>query len=162
VLGFPPDGFDHCAGMRVSAPQAARIRAVVEARIETRKPAAYLLNKIYMRGVAFYIDERAIVPRSYLGELLDEHFSGPAAWLDPPRVTRVLDLCTGSGCLAILAARIFPNAHVDAVDLSADALEVARRNVTDHKLGDRIALSHGDLFSPLGGDKYDLIIANPP
>ncbi len=147
---------------RVTRPQAKRIRALVGARIKTRKPAAYLINKIYMRDVQFYIDERAIVPRSYLGELLDDHFTGPFAWLDSKRVTRVLDLCTGSGCLAILAALRFPNAHIDAVDLSADALEVARRNVADHKLADRITLYQGDLFAPLPEGRYDLIIANPP
>jgi ribosomal protein L3 glutamine methyltransferase len=102
------------------------------------------------------------VPRSYLGELLDDHFTGASAWLDPDRVTRVLDLCTGSGCLAILAARTFPSAHIDAVDLSADALEVARRNVADHNLGRRITLYQGDLFAPLPENKYDLIITNPP
>ena len=138
------------------------MRELVDARIKTRKPAAYLLNKIYMRGVPFYIDERAIVPRSYLGELLDEYFADDAMLLDPRRVTRVLDLCTGSGCLAILAARRFPKARIDAVDLSDDALDVARRNVRDHKLGRRISLHQGDLFAPLGDSKYDLIISNPP
>jgi ribosomal protein L3 glutamine methyltransferase len=147
---------------RVTAAQAARIHALVGARITTRKPAAYLLNKIYMRGVPFYIDERAIVPRSYIGELLDEHFADAAGLLDPAKVARVLDLCTGSGCLAILAARTFPNATIDAVELSVDALDVARRNVSDHKLADRITLHQGDLFAPLPDGKYDLIIANPP
>ena len=162
-LGFHPDRFDEYAGRHVTAGQAARIRALVEARIATRKPAAYLLNKIYMLGVPFYIDERAIVPRSYLGEILDTHFSDEALLLDPERVTRVLDLCTGSGCLAILAARCFPQADIDAVDLSRDALAVARRNVADHKLGHRITLHQGDLFAPLGGEaRYDLILANPP
>jgi len=135
---------------------------VVDARIKTRKPAAYLLNKIYMLGVPFYIDERAIVPRSYLGEILDAHFGEDGMFAEPARVTRVLDLCTGSGCLAILAAYMFPNAQVDAVDLSGDALDVARRNVGDHKLKDRITLYQGDLFAPLPETKYDLIISNPP
>ena len=161
-LGFHPDRFDEYAGTRISAGQAARIRSVVDTRIETRKPAGYLLNKIYMRGVPFYIDERAIVPRSYLGEILDTHFGDDSILLAPARVTRVLDLCTGSGCLAILAARCFPQAHVDAVDLSSAALEVARRNVRDHKLADRITLHQGDLFVPLPDNKYDLIISNPP
>ena len=143
TLGIHPDRFDEYAGRRATAGQAARIRSVVGARIKTRKPAAYLLNKIYMRGVPFYIDERAIVPRSYLGEILDTHFGDDAMLLAPERVARVLDLCTGSGCLAILAARCFPQAHVDAVDLSGDALEVARRNVGDHKLADRVTLLSG-------------------
>ena len=162
TLGLHPGRFDEFAGRRVTMAQAARIRDVVDARIKTRKPAAYLLNKIYMHGVPFYIDERAIVPRSYLGEILDTHFGDDGTLLDPERVTRVLDLCTGSGCLAILAARCFPHAHIDAVDLSGDALEVARRNVADHELADRITLYQGDLFAPLPGAKYDLIISNPP
>jgi ribosomal protein L3 glutamine methyltransferase len=161
-LGFDPERFDEFASKRVTAAQLAHIRSVVETRIKSRKPAAYLLNKIYMRGVPFYIDERAIVPRSYLGETLDAHFGDDGMLPDPQRVTRVLDLCTGSGCLAILAALYFPHAHVDAVELSADALEVARRNVADHKLGRRMTLHQGDLFAPLGDSKYDLIISNPP
>jgi ribosomal protein L3 glutamine methyltransferase len=147
TLGRHPDHIETTD--RVTAAQVARIRALVGARITTRKPAAYLLNKIYMRGVPFYIDERAIVPRSYIGELLDERFANDAGLLDPAKVTRVLDLCTGSGCLAILAARAFPNATIDAVELSIDALDVARRNVGDHKLADRITLYQGDLFAPL-------------
>ena len=162
MLGLHPDRFDEFFAKHATAAQAARIRGVVDARIETRKPAAYLLNKIYMLGIPFYIDERAIVPRSFLGELLDEYFDGLGAWVDPEQITRVLDLCTGSGCLAILAARMFPNAKIDAVDLSGDALEVARRNVADHRLGKRITLYQGDLFAPLPKVKYDLIIANPP
>jgi ribosomal protein L3 glutamine methyltransferase len=162
TLGFPPDRFDEYVGRRVAAAQAEHIRSMVDARIETRKPAAYLLNKIYMRGLPFYIDERAIVPRSYLGEILDTHFGDDGMLLGPERVTRVLDLCTGSGCLAVLAARYFPQARIDAVDLSSDALEVARRNVSDHKLANRITLHQGDLFAPLPNVKYDLIISNPP
>jgi ribosomal protein L3 glutamine methyltransferase len=160
TLGCHPD---HVAmTVRLTAPQVARIRALVGTRIKTRKPAAYLLHKIYMRGVPFYIDERAIVPRSYIGEILDAHFADDAGLQDPAAVTRVLDLCTGSGCLAILAARAFPNATIDAVELSADAIDVARHNVDAHRLGDRIKLFQGDLFEPLGTAKYDLIIANPP
>ena len=161
-LGFHPGHFDEYAGTRISAGQATRIRGLVDARIATRKPVAYLLNKIYMRGVPFYIDDRAIVPRSYLGEILDTHFGDDGILLAPARVTRVLDLCTGSGCLAILAARQFQHAHIDAVDLSSDALEVARRNVGDHKLADRITLHQGDLFAQLPDSRYDLIISNPP
>jgi len=161
-LGLHPCRFDEFLAQRVTASQVARVHDVVDARIKTRRPAAYLLRKIYMLGVPFYIDERAIVPRSYLGELLDEHFVGRGTWINPDHITRVLDLCTGSGCLAILAARQFPHAHIDAVDLSTDALVVARRNVADHRLGDRITLCRGDLFTKLPDTKYDLIISNPP
>jgi ribosomal protein L3 glutamine methyltransferase len=122
-----------------------------------------------MRGLPFYVDERVIVPRSFIGELLDSHFGGEAgdddggALIDDPAsVESVLDLCTGSGCLAILASRNFPNARIDAMDISADALEVAARNVADYGLADRVKLHRGDLFKPLGGKRYDLIISNPP
>jgi ribosomal protein L3 glutamine methyltransferase len=112
----------------------------------------------------FYVDRRVIVPRSFIGELLEQHFSGAESSLidDPAAVESVLDLCTGSGCLAILASRTFRNARVDAVDLSRDALDVAARNVADYGLGERITLHKGDLFEPLGDTRYDLIISNPP
>jgi ribosomal protein L3 glutamine methyltransferase len=115
-----------------------------------------------MRGLPFYVDERTIVPRSFIGELLDEHFGECLLLRDPTSVARVLDLCTGSGCLAILAARSFPDATIDAADLSRDALDVATRNVADHDLAERIRLVQGDLFEPLSGECYDLIISNPP
>ena len=164
VLHLAPDGVEQVATTRVGTHEAKRIIDLIDARIATRKPAAYLVQKIYQRGVPFFVDERAIVPRSYIGEILDsELFSGgTGALVDPRAVSRVLDLCTGSGCLAVLAAMRFPNATVDAVDLSADALAVAAKNVAAHGLASRIALHHGDLFAPLGGTRYDLIIANPP
>ncbi|MGP9812378.1 50S ribosomal protein L3 N(5)-glutamine methyltransferase [Rhodopseudomonas sp. NSM] len=164
ALHLHPDQFEMFATARVTDHEAVGILHLIEQRITTRLPAAYLVNKIYMRGVPFYVDERVIVPRSYIGELLDSHFDGGETSLigDPEAVERVLDLCTGSGCLAILAARSFPNAVVDAVDLSEDALAVATRNVADHHLGDRLSLHHGDLFAPLGEQRYDLIISNPP
>ncbi|MFL5043933.1 MAG: 50S ribosomal protein L3 N(5)-glutamine methyltransferase, partial [Xanthobacteraceae bacterium] len=128
-----------------------------------------LVNKIYMRGLPFYVDERTIVPRSFIGELLDSHFGGGdddeqggSLIGDPLSVERVLDLCTGSGCLAILASRSFANAEIDAVDVSKDALEVAARNVGNYGLQDRVTLHRGDLFGPLGSKRYDLIISNPP
>jgi ribosomal protein L3 glutamine methyltransferase len=128
-------------------------------------PAAYLLKRIYMLGLPFYIDRRAIVPRSYLGEILaSELFAGEEFSLVPEveAVGSVLDLCTGSGCLAIFAAMRFPNAKVDAVELSKRAMQVARRNVADHRLRTRVRLLQGDLFSPLKARRYDLIISNPP
>jgi ribosomal protein L3 glutamine methyltransferase len=165
TLGIHPDHVDARAGMAVTAVQEKKISALVERRIRTRKPAAYLLNRIYMRGVPFTIDERAIVPRSYLGEILDsETFAGESFSLLPDALSirSVLDLCTGSGCLAILAALRFPKAKVDAVELSKDAIEVARRNVADHRLKKRVRLLRGDLFAPTKGARYDLIISNPP
>lgn len=162
ALGFHPDEIEAAQDLQIASAGGTKIRALVEKRIATRKPAAYLLNKIYMRGLPFYVDERTIVPRSFIGEILDEHFGDGLALADPAKVLRVLDLCTGSGCLAILAARAFPNATIDAADLSADALGVAERNVTNHCLTSRIRLRHGDLFAPLAGERYDLIISNPP
>jgi ribosomal protein L3 glutamine methyltransferase len=168
TLHLHPDRFETFAAARVTAAEAKKIHEVIARRIATRKPAAYLVNNIYMRGLPFYIDERAIVPRSFIGELLDSHFGGQgddeggSLIDDPADVETVLDLCTGSGCLGILAARAFPHAQIDAVDVSRDALEVAARNVTDYGLADRMTLHRGDLFGPLGARRYDLIITNPP
>jgi ribosomal protein L3 glutamine methyltransferase len=164
ALHLPPDRFELFAPARVTASERERILGLIETRIRTRKPTAYLLARIYAAGVPFYVDERVIVPRSYLGEIIaGDAFSGVEDGLaDPAAVARVLDLCTGSGALAVLAAMRFPNAAVDAVDISADALAVAARNVGEHGLADRIALLHGDLFMPLDGERYDLIITNPP
>jgi ribosomal protein L3 glutamine methyltransferase len=169
TLHLHPDQFESFANARVTAAEAKQILDVIARRVTTRKPAAYLVNKIYMRGLPFYVDERTIVPRSFIGELLDSHFSGEtdedagAALIDDPyAVETVLDLCTGSGCLAILASRNFPNARIDAVDISKDALEVAARNVSDYGLEERVTLHRGNLFAPLKGKRYDLIISNPP
>ena len=165
ALHLPPDRFDVFADARVAHHEQKKIFDLIEARIHTRKPAAYLMQKAYLRGVPFYVDERALVPRSYLAEILDgELFTGEEASLieDPGAVERVLDLCTGSGCLAVIAAMRFPNAAVDAVDVSADALAVAARNVAEHGLDKRITLHCGDLFGPVHSMRYDVIISNPP
>src|SRR5579871_5010009 len=164
ALHLHPDQFEAFAHARVTAAEARTILDLIHRRVTTRKPAAYLVNKIYMRGLPFHVDERVIVPRSFIGELLDSHFGGEVASLigEPAQIGSVLDLCTGSGCLAILAARHFPSAEVDAVDISKDALAVAARNVGDHGLQGQIELHRGDLFKPLGDRRYDLIISNPP
>jgi ribosomal protein L3 glutamine methyltransferase len=168
TLHLHPDQFEMFATARVTAREAKAILDVIARRVSSRKPAAYLVNKIYMRGLPFYVDERVIVPRSFIGELLDQHFGGESDQQggslidDPSAVENVLDLCTGSGCLAILASRRFPNARIDAVDISKDALDVAARNVADYGLEGRVTLHRGDLFKPLGGRRYDLIISNPP
>src|ERR1700733_10374411 len=167
TLHLHPDQFETFATARVTAAEAQEILEVIARRVVTRKPAAYLVNKIYMRGLPFYVDERVIVPRSFIGELLESHFSQSdeesGSLIDDPRSVRhVLDLCTGSGCLAVLAALAFPQAAMDAVDISGDALDVAARNVADYGLEDRVRLHRGDLFGPLGGQRYDVIISNPP
>ena len=167
TLHLHPDQFDPFAAARVTAAEAGQILDVIARRVTTRKPAAYLVNKIYMRGLPFYVDKRVIVPRSFIGELLDSHFNdggdGVGSLLDDPgAVEQVLDLCTGSGCLAILASRHFPDARIDAVDISEDALAVAQRNVAAYGLEQQVRLVHGDLFEPLDGARYDLILCNPP
>jgi ribosomal protein L3 glutamine methyltransferase len=164
MLHLHPDQFEMFASARVTAQEGKRILDMIERRVSTRKPAAYLVNRIYMRGLPFHVDERVIVPRSFIGELLETHFGveGDSLIEDPSQIETVLDLCTGSGCLAILASRSFPNAQIDAVDLSKDALDVAARNVADHGLEQRVTLYQGDLFGPLGDTRYDLIITNPP
>ncbi len=162
-LNLPIDTLDPFLDAKLLPGERKRLEALIEARAATRKPAAYLVNKAYVQGVPFYVDERVIVPRSYIGELLITTLSDEDSPIDDPEeVSSVLDLCTGGGSLAILAARVFPNATIDAVDLSADALAVAERNVQDHGLADRIRLVQGDLFKPLAGQRYDLILTNPP
>lgn len=159
ALALPIDDINPWLDARLVAAEKERIAALIAARVKTRKPAAYLLNKAYVQGVPFYVDERVIVPRSYIGEIL----GGEPAFLPAPMDVRsVLDLCTGSGCLAILAALAYPDAEVHAADISAGALEVAARNIADHGLEDRIALHKGDLFEPLGARQFDLILTNPP
>jgi ribosomal protein L3 glutamine methyltransferase len=168
TLHLHPDQFEAFATARVTAAEGRKILDLIARRVTTRTPTAYLVNKIYMRGQPFYVDGRTIVPRSFIGELLDRHFGGDddedggSLVDDPLGVESVLDLCTGSGCLAILASRNFPNAEFDAVDISKDAIEVAARNVADYGLAHRLTLHRGDLFKPLGDKRYDLIISNPP
>ncbi|HKX06693.1 MAG TPA: 50S ribosomal protein L3 N(5)-glutamine methyltransferase [Stellaceae bacterium] len=160
-LRLPIDALDPVLDKKLTAAERERITELIDARIATRKPAAYLLRRAYVGGLPFYVDERAIVPRSFIAELL----RGPllAALVgDPAKIRRVLDLCTGSGCLAVLAAHAFPKAHIDATELSADALDVARRNVEESGLAPRIRLFEGDLFAPVAGERYDLVLANPP
>ncbi len=159
-LDLPPDQLEPWLDARLTVAERKQIAALIETRIETRKPAAYLLNEAWIRGHRFYTDERIIVPRSYIGELLDTGLE--AAIPDPDSVTRILDLCTGGGPIAILASLAFPEATVDAVDISPDALAVAQRNIEDYARTDRIKLIRSDLFAGLGSKRYDLILSNPP
>jgi ribosomal protein L3 glutamine methyltransferase len=159
TLHLPIDQLEPWLDARLTRAERAAVRDIVERRVTTRKPAAYLTGTAYIQGHRFAVDERVIVPRSYIGELIatgrfDDLIEAPPA--------HILDLCTGSGCLAILAALQFPEAQVDAVELSAGALEVARRNVGDYDLRERIHLLQGDLLTPVLGRRYDLVIANPP
>ena len=165
TLHLPIDQLEPWLEARLTTPERRALAEIIDARVRLRKPAAYLTRRAYIQGFPFYVDERVIVPRSYIGELLVSGLFGGEDFTlveDPASIGRVLDLCTGSGCLAILAARVFPEAEIDAVDLSDEALEVARINVAEHGLEDRIALHKGDLFTAVRGRRYDLIITNPP
>jgi ribosomal protein L3 glutamine methyltransferase len=158
ALKLPIHAIDPWLDLRPTPTERARLLTLIDARISLRMPAPYLLGAAYMRGVRFHVDRRALIPRSFIGDILADG----ALPIEPHKVRHVLDLCTGSGCLAILAALAFPRAQIDAVELSAGALALARRNVTAHRLGDRITLHRGDLFEPVVGQRYDLIISNPP
>jgi ribosomal protein L3 glutamine methyltransferase len=160
TLHLPLDRLDSFLEARLTQAERAELFGIVERRVNERTPAAYLTREAWLGEFRFYVDERVIIPRSYIAELL------PGAlepWLlDPASVQSALDLCTGSGCLAILLAHYFPNADVDAADISSDALAVAQRNVAEHGLQDRINLIRSDLLSNLTEKTYDLIISNPP
>jgi len=160
ALGLPVHQLGPYLDLAVGPDRAKVANALVTRRIRTRKPAAYLLKEAWLGPNRFHVDERVIVPRSFIAELLRPRL---APWIaEPARVRAVLDLCTGSGCLAILAALAFPKASVDAADLSPEALAVAKRNVSDYRLGKRVRLVQSDLFGALGGRAYDLIVSNPP
>jgi len=160
TLHLAVDELDPWLDCRLTRAEREEVAAIIGKRIATRKPAPYLTNEAWIKGHSFYCDERVIVPRTYFGELLEDRLAAVVA--DPDAVESVLDLCTGSGCIAILAALTFPNAVVDAVDISPDALAVAERNVAEYGLDDRIHLIQSDLFSSLAGKRYDLILSNPP
>ncbi|VVE27847.1 ribosomal protein L3 N(5)-glutamine methyltransferase [Pandoraea morbifera] len=161
TLHLPIDTLDPFLDARLLPEEIERALSVINRRAGERVPASYITNEAWMHGHRFYVDERVIVPRSFVGELLEDALQ---PWVDhPDDVADVLELCTGSGCLAILAAETFPGARIDAVDISADALAVATINVADYGLEDRIALHHGDLYAPLPkGKRYEVIITNPP
>ncbi len=165
TLNLPVDDINPWLDATLLPDERSALAEIIRKRIDTRLPAAYLVQRAYIHGVPFYVDERVIVPRSYIGELMFSGIFGgedTALIEDVDQVVSILDLCTGSGCLAILAAGIFPEAEVDATDLSAAALEVARINIADHNYLNRINLLHGDLFEAVEGRCYELIIANPP
>jgi ribosomal protein L3 glutamine methyltransferase len=160
TLHLPLDTLEPFLDARLSSQEKSTLTTLLRRRVEQKIPAAYLTHEAWLGEFNFYVDERVIVPRSFIAELLRERLFPWVA--DAENTTAVLDLCTGSGCLAILAAHAFPNATIDAVDLSADALQVAQRNVEDYELTDRVQLIQSDLFNNLQGKQYDIIISNPP
>ncbi|WP_310630921.1 50S ribosomal protein L3 N(5)-glutamine methyltransferase [Paraburkholderia sp.] len=160
TLNLPLDLLDPFLDARLAPEEIEKVLGVIERRANDRVPAAYITQEAWMHGLRFYVDERVIVPRSFIGELLADGLQPYVE--DPEQVSAVLELCTGSASLAILAAHAFPNADIDAVDLSAPALEVAKRNVHEHELDEKISLFEGDLYAPLPERRYDVIITNPP
>lgn len=159
-LHLPLDRLEPFLDAGLTSDERTAVLRIIERRISERLPAAYLTKEAWLAEYRFYVDQRVIVPRSFIAELLREQL---APWIDDPEsVASVLDLCTGSGCLAIFAAHAFPAARVDAIDLSPDALAVAARNVSDYELTARIRLLESNLFAALDKERYDLIISNPP
>lgn len=161
ALHLPPDQLEPFMDARVLASEREKALSLIDLRCEHRLPAPYLTHEAWLQGYAFHVDQRVIVPRSPIAELLMNQLS---PWIaDPYEVTGILDLCTGSGCLAIIASHQFPEAFIDATDISKDALDVALINVAQHGLKDRVNLHHGSLYDPLPvSAQYDLIISNPP
>ena len=165
TLGLPVDDMDVYLDARLTEEERAEVTDIIDKRIKTRKPTAYLTKRAHVGDFSFYVDEHVAVPRSFLAELLySELVSDEDRVLidDTSQISTVLDLCTGSGCLAVIAAHLFPEAEVDAVDVSLEALAIAKTNVEESYLKSRITLIEGDLFTPVRGRRYDLIIANPP
>lgn len=159
ALHLPADVDPKIIDARLTKQEREIITSFVTRRIQERIPAAYLTHEAWFAGIPFYVDERVLVPRSPIAELIEQHFS---PWIAEEKVTRILDLCTGSGCIAAACAFAFPEAQIDAADISADALAVAKFNSEKHHLNDQIQLIHSDLFEQLKNKKYDIIVSNPP
>ena len=159
ALKKTPDYSDETLDINLSEEDISRVNALFLKRIETRQPAAYLTHEAWFAGLPFYVNENVLVPRSPIAELIEEQFQ---PWVVADNIHRVLDLCTGSGCIAIACAMAFPNAEVDAADISKDAIKVAEINKEKHQLADRLTIIKSDLFNNLQGRRYDLIVSNPP
>jgi ribosomal protein L3 glutamine methyltransferase len=160
TLHLPLDTLEPFLDARLTIHEKKALSELLKQRVEKKIPAAYLTHEAWLGSLRFYVDERVIVPRSFIAELLQESLF---PWVEATdNIHSILDMCTGSGCLAIVAAHVFPDAKIDAVDLSTDALAVANRNVNDYKLNDRVQLIESNLFAKLGDKKYDIIISNPP
>lgn len=160
TLALPLDRLEPFLDASITADEREALFDIIERRVAERIPTAYLVNEAWLGDFRFYVDPRVIVPRSFFAELLGD---GLSPWLqDHGEVAQALDLCTGSGCLAILMAHVFPNANVVAADLSEDALAVARRNIADYGLDERIEAVRSDVFSGVAGRRFDLILSNPP
>jgi ribosomal protein L3 glutamine methyltransferase len=159
TLGIPFDSAPEIVQEPLTIEQSQRLLNLYQERIVKRIPAAYLIKEAWFNGLPFYVDERVIIPRSPIAELIEQEFR---PWIKPEKVTRILDLCTGSGCIAIACADVFREARIDAVDISLDALAVAKINVEDYALTDRVHVIQSDLFTALEDRQYDIIVSNPP
>lgn len=159
ALHLPPDLPVEYFDARLTGAEKRAVMALFQRRVEERLPVPYLINSAWFAGLEFHVDERVLIPRSPIAELIEQGFS---PWIEPDRVNSVLDLCTGGGCIAVACAMAFPQAAVDASDLSTAALEVAEINVERHHLQEQLELVHSDLFENLQGRRYDIIVSNPP
>ncbi len=159
ALHLPHEIPPYMMNAQLTRHEREQVVALLQKRISTRQPAPYLTHEAWFAGLPFYVDERVLIPRSPIAELIEAGF---APWVDGAKVSRILDLCTGGACIAIASALAFPFAQVDATDLSADALRVAAKNVERHQVGDHLDLHQGDLFAGLAGRRYDIIVSNPP
>ena len=158
-LHLPPVMPERYLDSRVTSGEREEVVALLQRRIDERLPAPYLTHEAWYGGMSFFVDERVLIPRSPIIELIEAHFE---PWVDPDNVWNILDLCTGSACIAIACATAFPDAQVDAADISPDALAVAQRNVERHQMQEQVRLVKSDLFSALAGRRYDIIVSNPP
>jgi ribosomal protein L3 glutamine methyltransferase len=159
ALHLPHETPPYMLQTRLTKKERVEVAALLHRRIETRLPAPYLTHEAWFAGLPFYVDERVLIPRSPIAELIEARFE---PWQNSSSVTKILDLCTGGGCIAIASALAFPFAQVDATDLSAEALVVAEKNVQRHQVGDHLSLYQGDLFASVEGQRYDVIVSNPP
>ena len=159
TLYLPHDINSNMLDARLTSIEREKLYKMIQRRIHERIPLAYLTQEAWFAGLPFYVDERVLVPRSPIAELIENQFQ---PWIETDSVHHILDICTGSGCIAIASAKYFPEAEVDATDISHEALAVAKINVLKHQLEDQVNLFQGDLFKPLAHKKYDLIVSNPP
>lgn len=159
VLAIPYESPKTIGNCRLTLEERYEILDLFQKRIDSKTPVPYITHSALFAGLEFYVDERVLIPRSPIAELIESHF---APWIEPDRVNNILDLCTGSGCIAIACAQYFPEANIDAVDIELSALEVARINANNHQVSDLVTLIHSDLFEALHGKKYDIIVSNPP
>ncbi len=160
ALHLPMDTLDNFFDARLTSAERSKLAGFIEQRITQHTPTAYLLKEAWLQGLKFYVDERVLIPRSFIAELLNNDLS---PWIEfPEMVESAADICTGSGCLGVLLADSFPNAAIDVIDISQDAIDVANINIANYGLQDQISAIKSDMFSALKGKKYDLIISNPP